>query len=222
MPLAALLTSQRADTDTDRAFTALLKLWKAGYTPGRTDGCSQAVEQGLQCLMQRGSLAQLRLLNRPAILMLSDADGTAYQVVLRAIGEDTVKLQIGDRIATVGLGDLSRYWFGDFVLLWHPPGKDAGPLHAGMRGAPVRRLRRQLERWRGLPGGTGGTGGTATQTSTMRTWCSWSSNSSTPTVSRSMASPVSRRRWRWMPHWPHRDRHCSQARATAPRTTRGS
>jgi general secretion pathway protein A len=156
MPLAALLTSQRAGTSTDGAFTALLKLWNAGYTPGKSDGCSQAVEQGLQCLMQRGSLAQLRLLNRPAILMLSDADGTAYQVVLRGIGEDSVKLQIGDRIATIGLGDLSRYWFGDFLLLWHPPGKDAGPLHAGMRGPPVSRLRRQLERWRGLPGGTGG------------------------------------------------------------------
>jgi general secretion pathway protein A len=108
--------------------------------------------------MQRGSLAQLRLLNRPAILMLDDADGTAYQVVLRGIGEDTVKLQIGDQIVTVGLGDLTRYWFGNFVLLWHPPDKEAMALHAGMRGPPVRRLRLQLERWHG-PGGADGGGG---------------------------------------------------------------
>ncbi|MGH8205668.1 MAG: peptidoglycan-binding protein, partial [Steroidobacteraceae bacterium] len=157
-PLATVLATHRAGTGTDSAFAALFRLWKAGYTPGGSDGCSQAVRQGLQCLMQRGSLAQLRLLNRPAILMLDDADGTAYQVVLRGIGEDTVKLQIGDQLVTVGLGDLTRYWFGNFVLLWHPPGKDAVALHAGMRGAPVRRLRRQLERWRG-PGGTDAGGG---------------------------------------------------------------
>jgi general secretion pathway protein A len=38
---------------------------RRSYVPGGTDGCSQALSQGLQCLLQRGSLAQLRLLNRP-------------------------------------------------------------------------------------------------------------------------------------------------------------
>jgi len=152
--LAALLAADRAGTDS--AFAALLKLWKAHYVPGGTDGCSQAALQGLQCLRQRGSLAQLRLLNRPAILVLNDDSGATHEVVLRGIGEDTVKLQIGDQTATVDVGDLTHYWFGEFLLLWHPPGKDARALQAGMRGEPVRRLRRALERWRGLPGDAAG------------------------------------------------------------------
>jgi general secretion pathway protein A len=150
--LTALLAADHGGTDADSAFASLLKLWKASYAPGHADGCSQAVEQGLQCLMQHGSLAQLRLLNRPAILMLSDDRGMPHQVVLCGIGDDTVKLQIGDRTAIVGVGDLSHYWFGDFLLVWHPPTKDSSALHPGMRGASVRRLRHQLERWRGLPG----------------------------------------------------------------------
>jgi general secretion pathway protein A len=149
--LTELLVSYRASTDADSAFSTLLRLWKAHYERSSTDGCTQALEQGLQCLMQRGSLAQLRLLNRPAILMLTDDAGGGQQVVLRALGEETATLQLGDHVAAVGLADLSRYWFGDFVLLWHPVAKDARGLRSGMHGAPVRRLRYQLTRWSGAP-----------------------------------------------------------------------
>jgi general secretion pathway protein A len=139
----------RSSTDTDTAFAQLLGLWQATYAPGKTDGCSQALAQGLRCLMQRGSLAQLRMLNRPAILMLSDDAGTASQVVLRALGKDTAQVQIGSQTASVSVAELTRYWFGDFVLLWHPGNQDVRDLSAGMRGAPVRRLREQLNRWSG-------------------------------------------------------------------------
>jgi general secretion pathway protein A len=146
---AQLLAQNRSSTDTDSAFTQLFGLWRATYSPGKTDGCSQALAQGLRCLMQRGSLAQLRMLNRPAILMLNDDAGTAGQVVLRALGEDTAQVQIGAQSATVSVAELTRYWFGDFVLLWRPANRDVRDLSAGMRGAPVRRLREQLDRWSG-------------------------------------------------------------------------
>jgi general secretion pathway protein A len=144
-----LLAMNRSSTDPDTAFTQLLGLWQATYSPGTTDGCTQALAQGLRCLMQRGSLAQLRMLNRPAILMLSDDAGTASQVVLRALGDDTAQVQIGSQSATISVAELTRYWFGDFVLLWRPGGKDIRDLSAGMRGAPVRQLREQLNRWSG-------------------------------------------------------------------------
>ena len=147
--LAQLLAMNRSSTDTDTAFAQLLGLWQASYTPGKTDGCSQALAQGLRCLMLRGSLAQLRRLNRPAILMLSDDAGTASQVVLRALGDDTAELRIGSQSATISLAELTRYWFGDFVLLWRPSGNDVRDLTAGMHGTLVRRLREQLNRWSG-------------------------------------------------------------------------
>jgi general secretion pathway protein A len=150
--LASLLTDYRTSTDSDTAFMQLFGLWNAEYVPGKIDGCSQALTQGLRCLNQRGSFAQLRLLNRPAILMLSDDAGTAYQVVLRSLHEDTAQLQIGTQTTTVGVAELARYWFGDFVLLWRPGTRDVRDLSQGMHGALVRHLRDELVRWRGPEG----------------------------------------------------------------------
>jgi general secretion pathway protein A len=150
--LAALLAQNRAALDNDTAFTHLLGLWKARYTPGKTDGCTQAMTQGLQCVTQRGSLAQLRLLNRPAILLLSDDTGMSYPVVLQGLRDDVAQLQLGEPVS-VGIAELTRYWFGDFILLWRPPAKDVRDLSAGMRGAQVQRLRSQLERWQGSADG---------------------------------------------------------------------
>jgi general secretion pathway protein A len=146
---AQMLALNRSGADTDSAFSQLFALWQAVYVPGKTDGCSQALAQGLRCLMQRGSLAQLRMLNRPAILMLSDDAGTASQVVLRALRDDTAQLQIGTQSAAISIAELTRFWFGDFVLLWRPSGKDVRDLSAGMHGPPVRQLREQLNRWSG-------------------------------------------------------------------------
>ena len=68
---AQLLAMNRNSTDTDTAFAQLLGLWKAQlHRPARSMAAARRWHQGLRCLMQRGSLAQLRLLNRPAILML--------------------------------------------------------------------------------------------------------------------------------------------------------
>ena len=110
----------RDSTDTDSAFLQLLTLWKASYVPSSIDGCTQAKAQGLQCLAQRGSLAQLRLLNRPAILMLSDDSGSMYQVVLRGLTDEAAQVQIGTHMGSVAIAELARYWFGDFVLVWRP------------------------------------------------------------------------------------------------------
>jgi general secretion pathway protein A len=147
--LAQLIAAHADGGDPDTAFTALFALWNAHYVPGGTDGCSQALSQGLQCLLQRGSFAQLRLLNRPAILMLTSDGGAPFQVVLRGLGQDSAQLRIGEQDADVGIAELDRFWYGDFVLLWRPGVRGARALSVGMHGIPVQRLRSQLERWRG-------------------------------------------------------------------------
>jgi general secretion pathway protein A len=148
-PLHELLAQHRRSTDSDSAFAALFDLWRAHYARSGTDGCSQAQAQGLQCFARRGSLAQLRQLNRPAILMLSDESHMPYRVVLRALQNEQAQLQFGAESAWVPIADLTRYWFGDFVLLWRPGMRDAAALQLGMHGAPVARLRRQLQAWSG-------------------------------------------------------------------------
>ena len=144
-----LLTQHSGDTDTDSAFDTLFQLWGMQYTRGGIDPCTQAVKQGLECLVQRGSFGQLRLYNRPAILMLSDDAGVSHQVVLKGLDDDHAHIEIGGSRTDVGIADLSRYWLGDFVMLWHPGTTQVKSLTVGMKGADVRWLRESLQRAQG-------------------------------------------------------------------------
>ena len=146
--LAQLLTQYSAETDTDTAFSRLFALWGAKYQPGSTDPCTQASQQGLECVAERGSFGQLHLYNHPAILLLSDASGASHQVVLTKLGDDQASLELGGT-HTVPIGELTRYWLGDFVMLWHPANSPVKALSAGMRGADVRWLRESLQRLHG-------------------------------------------------------------------------
>lgn len=148
--LASLLTQYPGDTDPDDAFGRLFAIWGAQYTAGSTDPCSQASKQGLECFIERGSFAQLRLYNRPAILMLSDDNGMNHQVVLTGLNDESARIDIAGKVHDVKITDLSRYWFGDFVLLWQPGTRKVTPLSFGMRGAAVRRLRQNLQRVQGI------------------------------------------------------------------------
>src|ERR1700716_3138043 len=116
--LTELLAKHAGETDTDSAFSKLFGLWRIQYVPAGVDPCSQASNQGLECLNQRGSFGQLRLYNRPAILILNDDAGASHQVVLTALDDEQASIQLGGASHDVSIGELSRYWFGDFVMLW--------------------------------------------------------------------------------------------------------
>jgi general secretion pathway protein A len=146
--LAQLLTQYASETDTDTAFSRLFQVWGAKYQPNSTDPCTQAAQQGLECVAERGSFGQLRLYNHPAILLLTDPAGASHQVLLSALGDDQASLQLGGT-HVVPIGELTRYWLGDFVMLWHPANTPVKSLSTGMRGADVRWLRQSLQRLRG-------------------------------------------------------------------------
>jgi general secretion pathway protein A len=147
--LAELLAKHADETDTDSAFANLFGLWGVKYTPGGTDPCTQATQQGLDCLTQRGSLAQLHLYNRPAILLVNDDAGNSHQVVLTHLDDEHARIELGGTTHDIGIGELSRYWFGDFVMLWRPGTSQVKSLSPGMHGPDVRWLRESLQHVRG-------------------------------------------------------------------------
>jgi general secretion pathway protein A len=146
--LTDLLHTNAANTDMDSAWWRLFGLWKARYVTGSEDACTQALRQGLECQMQRGTLAQLRSINRPAILDLMDS-GAVHHVVLSHLEGSQASLLLGDAVQTVPLEDLQRLWQGEFIVLWKPQELDTRALSLGMRGANVRALRARLQRWQG-------------------------------------------------------------------------
>ena len=154
--VAEFLAAHAADTGTDPAFARLFALWNAPFDPRGSRPCEQASAQGLECLAQKGSFAQLRLLNRPAILSLTGADGGEQQVVVSALDDRAAQLEAGGATLKAELLDLQRYWYGDFLVLWRPPLPMARLLRPGMRGAEVRWLRQGLAAARGevLSGGS--------------------------------------------------------------------
>jgi general secretion pathway protein A len=108
------------------------------------DPCGQAQKAGLACLEQRGSWAQVRTLNRPAILTLTDDSGQRHRVVLSALDDTAATLIVGEHNQRVPLDELSRDWFGDFTVVWKPKTARTRELSVGMRGDEVRWLRRSL------------------------------------------------------------------------------
>ena len=149
-PLSEVLAKHASGTDPDSAFGRLFGLWGIQYARAGTDPCTQASQQGLECLAQRASFGQLRLYNHPAILLLNDGAGGTHQVVLTRLDDERARIDLGGTPHDVGIGELSRYWFGDFVMLWRPGTNPVKPLSPGMRGADVRWLRESLQRLQGM------------------------------------------------------------------------
>ncbi|MDH5177918.1 MAG: AAA family ATPase, partial [Gammaproteobacteria bacterium] len=149
--LDELLAQNANGTTTEAALAGLFAQWKIPYAPNRGRGCDQATAQGLECLFQKGSWAQLRTLNRPAVLTLTDDVGGTHQVVLVALDDDAATIELGGVRQAMPIATISRYWFGDFLLLWRPPLAVAKALGPGMRGAEVRWLRENMRAAQGLP-----------------------------------------------------------------------
>jgi general secretion pathway protein A len=150
-----LLEAHAGDTTTEAALARLFRTWGASYDPSRGTGCEQAAGQGLECLFQKGSWAQLQTLDRPAILTLTDQAGRTHQVVLEGLSDETATFGIGEQVSTVPIAEASRYWFGDFLLLWRPPLAVPKSLGPGSRGADVKWLRESLRAAQGLPSAPG-------------------------------------------------------------------
>jgi general secretion pathway protein A len=139
----ALLQANEANTTDAAAFRRLLALWGTAMSDDR-DPCGQAAKAGLACLEQRGSWNQVKTLNRPAILTLTDDRGQRHRVVLSSLDDKTAMLNLGEHGERVSIDDLSRDWFGEFTVVWKPKTSRTRLLSLGMQGDEVRWLRRSL------------------------------------------------------------------------------
>jgi general secretion pathway protein A len=139
----ALLQANEANTTDAAAFRRLLALWGSAMSDDR-DPCGQAAKAGLACLDQRGSWTQVKTLNRPAILTLTDDRGQRHRVVLSSLDDKTATLNLGEHNEKVSIDDLSRDWFGEFTVVWKPKTVRTRLLSLGMQGEEVRWLRRSL------------------------------------------------------------------------------
>ena len=142
--VGTLLKTRAGETSTESAFAQLFNLWGGSFDPAKGRPCDQALQQGLQCAYQQGSWGQLRTLNRPAILTLIDDGGNAHQVVVAGLEEGNAKVSLKSEQQPVSVASISRYWYGDYLVLWRPQVASQAALSAGMQGDGVRWLRDSL------------------------------------------------------------------------------
>ncbi len=106
-----------------QAFEALFQLWGEQYVASEYPvACDFAKSRSLDCLYREGTRRSLEQLNRPAILRLVDEQGGTHFVTLASLDGELARLQSpnGEQ-QTVGFGELEKYWFGDFIILWRLP-----------------------------------------------------------------------------------------------------
>src|SRR5512138_183703 len=149
--MAVLLESHAGETSTEAAFAQLFSLWGGHFDPANGRPCDQALAQGLECVYQQGSWGQLRTLNRPAILTLVDDRGDAHQVVVAGLDSTTAHIRMPSEDFDVPIASISRFWFGDYLVLWRPQVRTPRALSAGMQGEGVRWLRQTLNAVQGRP-----------------------------------------------------------------------
>jgi general secretion pathway protein A len=141
---AALLTAN--ESWSLAAWTELFARWSvelpAAVAP---DYCVFANDLGLHCLVERGSWGLLRQYNRPVIMGLIASDGQSVPVVLQHLDDRVAELIIGNELFRLAIGEVDRYWFGDFTLLLQSPPNGHLLLKTGDRNPDVVWLRQLLE-----------------------------------------------------------------------------
>ncbi|MBE0599043.1 MAG: peptidoglycan-binding protein, partial [Desulfuromonadales bacterium] len=123
------------------AFQSLLATWGLVYEGG--SACEFAQQQGLECLYRRGSLGVLRLLDRPAVLTLVDANREEFHATLVGLSDQLATFFLNGQQIQVPVQELEDRWLGEFTLLWRRP-PFQGLLRPGDRGPAIDWLNRQL------------------------------------------------------------------------------
>jgi general secretion pathway protein A len=133
--------------DKDAAYQQLAKFWGINVPNG--DPCVTARELNLHCYRSSRGFAELRQLDRPALLSLRDAGGRAYYVMLTGLSDSAATLAVGDVTQNVSLMVLARYFDGEFTTLWRAPWAYRGYLEVGDKGPEVDWIAAQLARLNG-------------------------------------------------------------------------
>ncbi|HSY26243.1 MAG TPA: AAA family ATPase, partial [Burkholderiaceae bacterium] len=142
-PLAAV------SADSQTAYRQLAKLW--GQTLADGDPCQVLQQVNLHCFASNKGFAELRQLDRPAILNLRDPADQPYYALLTGLTDTQANLVIGGSPYSVSLIALARHFQGDFVTLWKVPTGFREKIKRGDQGEDIAWIGAQLAKLNGAP-----------------------------------------------------------------------
>lgn len=148
-PAAVPAPAAASMPDRNAMLRQLAALWGDHLPDG--DACQVAARAGLRCLQSRGGIAELRVLDRPALLSLRDPAGQERLALLTQLRGETATLAIDGRQQSLPLAELAQRSDGGFTTFWRAPRGWRDEVPAGARGADVDWLAQRLAQLHGLP-----------------------------------------------------------------------
>ncbi|MBW3510995.1 MULTISPECIES: ExeA family protein [Janthinobacterium] len=148
-PAAASVPAPASVPDRNAMLRQLASLWGEQLPAG--DACQAGARAGLRCLHSRGGIAELRVLDRPALLALRDGEGREQLALLTRLQDETATLMLDGKQQSVPLVQLAQRSDGAFTTFWRAPRSWRDEVPLGARGADVDWLAQRLAQQRGLP-----------------------------------------------------------------------
>ncbi|PLY41766.1 peptidoglycan-binding protein [Janthinobacterium sp. ROICE36] len=152
MPAASAAVAASAPAsvpDRNAVLRQLAALWGEQLPAG--DACQAGARAGLRCLHSRGGIAELRVLDRPAMLALRDGQGVEQLALLTRLQGETATLMLDGKQQSLPLAQLAQRSDGSFTTFWRAPRNWRDEVPLGGRGADVDWLAQRLAQQRGLP-----------------------------------------------------------------------
>jgi general secretion pathway protein A len=134
--------------DVNAALRQLAALWGATLADAAPP-CEAAQSNNLHCYASTGGFAELRQLDRPAVLTLRDESGQTYYAVLIALDNAEASLRIGGETHKLGIVALARQFDGAFTTYWSAPHEHRPRIAAGEHGEEVDWIAQQLAKLNG-------------------------------------------------------------------------
>jgi general secretion pathway protein A len=125
----------------DDAMPELAQLWDSKLGSGAP--CQAALKMNLHCYSGKGSLYELRLLDRPAILTLHDGAQTGY-VVLVKLDDSSATLRMNGATQQLSIASVAARFDGQYTTLWSAPRGFRDQVSAADTGADVDWIAAQL------------------------------------------------------------------------------
>ena len=142
--LGAILDDLAIPGGAEAGIAALMSIWGIDYDAAGGPACDQAQAQGFSCYRQSGSWSGMRQLDRPVVLTLTDSRGRTHQPVLVSLDDDVAELLIGGERMSFPAAEVADFWFGQYLLIWRPPGGTLIVISPETQNENVRWLRQSL------------------------------------------------------------------------------
>ncbi|MBJ7311760.1 AAA family ATPase [Rugamonas sp. CCM 8940] len=148
VPVAPAFMVGAGAADAEAVLRQLAALW--GLTLPDGEPCQMAAKMNLRCLQGKATLAELRRLDRPALLVLNDNPAAPHYALLIGLSDKAATLSVAGRQQNIALAALEQRYAGEYSTFWRAPRGWREQVGGGDHGADVDWLARRLAQLYGL------------------------------------------------------------------------